>query len=423
MIAKRAWPVLGIARLKCAHGTPESSAMGDHWGQSPSSLHPPAPGVAPTTAADMRDQARVVSERLHAPPEGGEPDIQTLLRLMATRQASDLHLKVGSRPGLRIDGTIIPVGKHRLVPADTRRIVEDLLTEDQFERFAQQGDLDFSYAIPGLARFRVNALTQRGTMGLVIRRIDEEVPNLVDLRLPPICARLAERPRGLVLVTGPTGSGKSTTLAAMINHINCTRRGHIITMEDPIEFVHTDRLCWVTQREIGSDVQDFPNALRRALRQDPDVIMIGEMRDLETISLACTAAETGHLVFATLHTTGAVQTINRIVDVFPAHQQGQVRLQLAETLQGVLSQCLVPCVDGGSTVAVEVLIATDSVRALIREAKTAQLHNVVQTGARDGMQTLETTLARLLDQGIISYETAVAKANFPRQIGRDATSP
>jgi len=250
----------------------------------------------------------------------------------------------------------------------------------------------------------------------VIRHIPQSVPTIKGLGLPQICARLAEKDRGLVLVTGPTGSGKSTTLAAMVNHINSTRRGHIVTMEDPIEFVHNDMLCWVTQREIGSDAKDFPGALRRALRQDPDVIMIGEMRDLETISLAVTAAETGHLVFATLHTTSAVQTVSRIVDVFPSHQQEQVRMQVAETLQGIVSQSLLPRVHGGQAVAMEILVATDAVRALIRENKPAQLRNLMQTGVREGMQTLEGALNELLAQGEISQETALQKANFPRQI-------
>jgi twitching motility protein PilT len=348
-------------------------------------------------------------------------DIHELLQQLVARGASDLHVKVGSRPGLRIDGTILPVGRDRLGPDDTRRMVGELLGPERMKVFEETGDLDFSHAIPGLSRFRVNALVQRGTMGVVVRRIDEEDPNLVDLGLPKICAKLAEGSRGLVLVTGPAGAGKSTTLAAMLNHINCTRRGHIVTMEDPIEFVHTDRLCWVTQREVGSDVRDFPGALRRALRQDPDAIMIGEMRDLETIALACTAAETGHLVFATLHTTSAVQTINRVVDVFPADQQEQIRLQLAETLQGVLSQTLLPRINGGQVVAMEILVANEAVRATIRENKTPQLRNLMQTGAREGMQTLEKTLSRLLEQGVISYETALAKANFPKELGRAPT--
>ncbi len=349
-------------------------------------------------------------------------DIRELLELLVARGASDLHVKVGSRPGLRIDGTILPVGRERLDAEDTHRMVSDLLGPERMKVFEENGDLDFSHAIPGLSRFRVNALVQRGTVGVVVRRIAEEVPNLVDLGLPKICAKLAEKSRGLVLVTGPAGAGKSTTLAAMIHHINCTRRGHIVTMEDPIEYVHTDRLCWVTQREIGSDARDFPGALRRALRQDPDAIMIGEMRDLETIALACTAAETGHLVFATLHTTSAVQTINRVVDVFPADQQEQVRLQLAETLQGILSQTLLPRVNGGLIVAMEILVANEAVRATIRENKTPQLRNLMQTGAREGMQTLEKTLARLVEQGVISYDTAVAKANFPKELGRPPTA-
>ncbi|MGQ0612372.1 MAG: type IV pilus twitching motility protein PilT [Planctomycetaceae bacterium] len=358
---------------------------------------------------------------------GSRAAFRKLLEQMVAMQASDLHVKAGSPPGLRIDGRIVPVAAPPLALEEVVAMVKELLDAEQFEAFLRDGDYDFGYSVPGLARFRVNLLRQRGTLGVVIRRIRHDVPTFEELQLPRVCITLAERPRGLVLVTGPTGSGKSTTLAAMINHINETRPGHIVTMEDPIEFLHQDKMCFITQREIGNDTKSFESALKRALRQDPDVLMVGEMRDLETVSLAVTAAETGHLVFATLHTTGAVQTVDRIVDVFPPAQQGQIRMQLAGALQGVVSQTLLPRIGAGRVLAMEVLIASEAVRALIREGKTPQLSNIMQTSARQGMVTLETSLNDLVQRRVISYETAIAKANFPAQIaplvGRAPASP
>ncbi len=352
-----------------------------------------------------------------APASAESPaGLRKLLDQLVAMEASDLHVKAGAPPGLRIDGRLVPLAVPPVALEGVVAIVKELLDAEQFKTFLRDGDYDFGYTIPGLARFRVNLLRQRGTLGLVIRRIRHDVPTLEELQLNPICRWLAERPRGLVLVTGPTGSGKSTTLAAMINQINETRPGHIVTMEDPIEFLHQDKMCFVTQREIGNDTKSFESALKRALRQDPDVLMVGEMRDLETVSLAVTAAETGHLVFATLHTTGAVQTVDRIVDVFPPAQQGQIRMQLAGALQGVISQTLLPRVGTGRVLAAEVLIATEAVRALIRESKTPQLMNIMQTSARQGMVTLESSLNELVQRRVISYETAVAKANFPAQI-------
>ena len=348
--------------------------------------------------------------------EAGTP-IAELLRSMVDVDASDLHLKVGSPVGFRINGLITPQGEVPLEPTETRAFAEMLLTTDQLVKFDAEGDLDLSYTIPGVSRYRVNVFTQRGTVGLVIRRIPNEVPPMHELGLPPSCKDLADKPRGLILVTGPTGSGKSTTLAALIDYINTSRRGHILTMEDPIEFLHEDKSCWVSQREIGADAISFKAALRRAMRQDPDVIMVGEMRDLETISLAVTAAETGHLVFGTLHTTSAVQTISRIVDVFPPDQQQQIRMQLADTIQGIISQTLLPRANGqGRIAAHEILVGSDAIRALIRDAKPSQIRNIMQTSAREGMQTLEMSLNGLLGPGLITHEAAVAKANYPSQI-------
>jgi twitching motility protein PilT len=299
---------------------------------------------------------------------------------------------------------------------DTTQIARELLSQEQWEAFEECGDTDSAYSIPGVARFRVNIMRQRGSISMVLRHIPERIPTFQELGLPDTCKTLAMKPRGLVLVTGPTGSGKSTTLAAMIDLINSTQQGHILTMEDPIEFLHRDKKCYINQREIGSDTVDFKQALRRALRQDPDVILIGEMRDLETIDLAVTAAETGHLVLGTLHTTSATKTIDRVVNVFPPMQQTQIRMQLAGTLQGIISQTLIPKVGGGRVAALEVLLATDAVRSIVRENKMAQLMTAMQTGKKLGMQSLEDHLNILVAKGVITPENAAAKANFPDQI-------
>ncbi|MEZ5964440.1 MAG: type IV pilus twitching motility protein PilT [Planctomycetota bacterium] len=353
--------------------------------------------------------------------------ILQLLHEMVQRKASDMHIRAGSAPGLRIDGRVVPQREHGVLTAgDTADLCKELMSEDQWERFSAEHDLDFSYAVKDLARFRINALIQRGSMGLVIRQIPDSIPNHHDLGLPKVCLDLAAKPRGLVLVTGPTGSGKSTTLAAMIDFINETEEGHILTMEDPLEFVHQDKKSFVTQRQIGQDCASFREALRRALRQDPDVILIGEMRDLETISMAISAAETGHLVFGTLHTTSAISTVDRIVDVFPTDAQQQVRVQLSGTLQGVISQTLVPRIGGGRIAAREILVATDAVRSLVREGKSAQLLNLMQTGRSAGMSTLEDELLRLSQEGLISADDAVSKANRPEDVRRrlgDAPRP
>ncbi|MCB9890221.1 MAG: type IV pilus twitching motility protein PilT [Planctomycetes bacterium] len=343
--------------------------------------------------------------------------IQDLLHRMVDCGASDLHLKAGNRAGFRIDGEICP--QEDTGPFEASNILgfaKDMMTRDQLERFENELDLDFSYEVEGLARFRVNVLTQRGSPGLVIRQIPTKIPTAEQLCLPEVCIELAGKPRGLVLVTGPTGSGKSTTLAAMIDWINRNRHGHILTMEDPIEFVHEDKGCFVTQRQIGQDTKGFNEALRRALRQDPDVILIGEMRDLETIALAISAAETGHLVFGTLHTTGAISTVDRILDVFPPDQQQQVRVQLSSSLQGVISQCLLPRMGGGRVAAHEILVATSAVRSLIREGKTPQILNVLQTGSKSGMASLENVLARYVRERIVELDHAIEKANRPDEV-------
>jgi twitching motility protein PilT len=352
-------------------------------------------------------------------------NVDEFLTKMVQCGGSDAHLKVGMPPGVRIEGVINPQGPTVLTPTHTEAIAQAILDEEQWRRFTDCGDLDCSYSIAGVARFRVNVMRQRGSISLVLRYIPERIPTFKELGLPDICKTLAQKPRGLVLVTGPTGSGKSTTLAAMVDLINSTHSGHILTMEDPIEFTHKDKKCYINQREIGSDTPDFNEALRRALRQDPDVILIGEMRDLETISLAVTAAETGHLVFGTLHTTSAGKTMDRIVNVFPHEQQTLIRMQLAGTLQGIVSQTLIPRIGGGLTAAIEVLVATDAVRSIIRENKMAQLGSTMQAGKKYGMQTLEDHLSELVARNRITYESAVAKANIPealtKPIGAAAT--
>jgi twitching motility protein PilT len=342
--------------------------------------------------------------------------IYDLLHAAVEAGASDLHLKVGSPPRLRVLGHLKDVNGTALGQEETRAMAAELMSSAMARRLEEDGDVELACTLDGVARFRVSIFRQRGQTGLAIRCIPAEVPTIESLGISPVAQVLAERPRGLVLVTGPTGSGKSHTLAAMVSHINQTRDCHILTMEDPIEFLHTDGKAHITQREIGRDAPTFASALRRALRQDPDVILVGEMRDLETISLALTAAETGHLVFATLHTASATQSPERIVDVFPPSQQAQIRLQLSESLQGVMAQILVPTLNRKQRAVQEILIANEAVRSLIREAKTPQLYNVVQTGAGEGMQTLESALDDLVKSKVIAYETAVARANFPAQI-------
>jgi twitching motility protein PilT len=347
-------------------------------------------------------------------------DFAELLLQVVERRASDLHLTAGAPPMVRLRGRLAPVeGYAPLTPVQTREIVYSILTGDQRQRLETDWQLDFAYQIPGRARFRVNAYFQRAALGAAFRLIPFEIAPLESLGLPPAVAEMARRPRGLVLVTGPTGSGKSTTLASLIDVINSTREEHVMTIEDPIEFLHRHRRCIVNQRELGSDATTFSQALKAALRQDPDVILVGEMRDMETIATAITAAETGHLVFATLHTQDTPQTIDRIVDVFPAAQQGQVRMQLAVGLQGIVTQQLLPTADGaGRCVAAEVLVPTPAVRNLIREGKTHQIYSVLQTGGSQGMQTMDAALAGLVRAGAITRQLAESRSTTPEELRR-----
>ena len=323
--------------------------------------------------------------------------LRSLLEEMIDRGASDLHLSAGEVPKLRIDGQLENSSYGtQLGPRDTQSLAYSTLTEQQKKRFEQEDELDLSFSVQNLSRFRGNVFRQRGTVAMAIRQIPFEILSFQELGLPPVVARLTDKPRGLVLVTGPTGSGKSTTLAAMIDKINRERTGHIITVEDPIEFVHRHKNCLVNQREVGSDTGSFATALKYVLRQDPDVILVGEMRDLETVQAALTIAETGHLAFATLHTNSAAESINRVIDVFPAHQQDQVRAQLSFVLEGVITQTLLPRRIGkGRVMACEIMTATPAIRALIRDQKVHQIYSAMQTGKKFGMQTLNDALYSL----------------------------
>jgi twitching motility protein PilT len=336
------------------------------------------------------------------------------------RRASDLHITAGAPPTIRVRGRLTPLeGYPVLTPSDTREVVYALLSNDQRQRLETDWQVDLAYAIPGRARFRVNAYFQRTAIGAAFRLIPNEIKPIEELGLPPIIHEFAKKPRGFVLFTGPTGSGKSTSLAAIVDEINASTEQHIMTIEDPIEFLHGHKRCIVNQREIGADASSFARGLRAALRQDPDVILVGEMRDLETISTALTAAETGHLVFATLHTQDTPQTIDRIIDVFPPHQQHQVRVQLSVALQGIVTQTLLPTADGsGRCLAAEVLVPTPAIRNLIREGKTHQIYSVLQTSAAAGMQTMDSCLATLVRSGKITRALAESRATSPEELRR-----
>jgi len=340
-------------------------------------------------------------------------DIEELLRKTVYSQASDLHLTVGAPPTIRLHGEMQKLPYPELTRDTLRMMMIGILTGEQQNRFEEKRDLDFSIEVPNLARFRANFFVGRRGEGAVFRVIPTEIKSFGDLGLPPVLAQMAREERGLVLVTGPTGSGKSTTLAAMVDLINNERAAHILTVEDPIEFVHPHKKCLVNQREVKVHTESFASALRAALREDPDVILVGEMRDLETISLAVSAAETGHLVFGTLHTSSAAQTVDRIIDVFPPHQQSQIRTQLSESLQGVIAQTLVPKIGGGRVAALEIMTTTAAVKNLIREGKTFQLPSIIETGSTVGMQTLGQALQELIIKGKITPENAIAKGLDP----------
>ena len=349
-----------------------------------------------------------------------EINLRLLLQEMVQKGASDLHVTAGVRAKIRVDGELRDSSiDYVLKPKDTLQIAYSILTEHQKKRYETEDELDFSFGVQNLSRFRGNVFRQRGCVAMAIRQIPYEITTIEKLGMPPILATLADRPRGLVLITGPTGAGKSTTLAALLDKINRERRGHIITIEDPIEFIHRHQRCMVNQREVGADTQSFTRALKYALRQDPDVILIGEMRDLETIAAALTIAETGHLVLATLHTNSAAESINRIIDAFPSHQQSQVRAQLSFVLEGVITQMLLPKAKGrGRVAAAEVMICTPAIRAVIRDEKIHQIYSLMQAGKKHGMQTMNDSFQVLYMQGMITKEEALKRSADPNEFLR-----
>jgi twitching motility protein PilT len=388
-------------------GVPQQPPPGQPMPQQPQAHQQPQPG------------ATIVAER-----PGGDFDLHLALAHLLREGGSDLHLSVGAPPLIRLRGHLTPIPQHPpLSPQAIQRVLYAILTQKQRERFEEELELDFAYAMPGASRFRVNVYRQRESLGAAFRVIPYEIKTLEQLGINPKVSSMAMMPRGMVLVTGPTGSGKSTTLAAIVDLANRSRHDHIMTVEDPIEFLHQNKNCLVNQREVGEDTHSFSAALKHVLRQDPDIILVGEMRDLETISVALTAAETGHLVFATLHTQDAAQTIDRVIDVFPPHQQQQVRVQLAGAIQGVVCQTLCRTADGrGRAAATEVMFATPAIRNLIREGKTHQIYSSMQAGAQHGMQTMDQNLAELVRDRRVSYEDGLEKCHhvedFMRLTGR-----
>ncbi|BDI23920.1 type IV pilus twitching motility protein PilT [Herbiconiux sp. L3-i23] len=372
----------------------------------------PAPSAAAAVSVAAPTAAAVVTEAPRPGVGSADPELIAALQAVVDSSGSDLHVTAGAVPMLRVDGELKPAPNQPVwAKAKVTSALRSILTPEQWERFERELELDFAYSISDDSRFRVNFYQQRDSIGGAFRIIPTEIKRLESLGVPDAVSRFAALPRGLVLVTGPTGSGKSTTLAALIDLVNSSRPDHIVTVEDPIEFMHGNKRAIVNQREVGSDTHSFANALKHVLRQDPDVILIGELRDLETISVALTAAETGHLVFATLHTQNAAQTIDRVIDVFPPHQQGQVRAQLAATLQGVVCQTLVKKASGqGRVVATEIMFVTPAIANLIREAKTYQIPSSMQAGRALGMHTMDQNLAELVDSGTITHEAAIEKA-------------
>ena len=371
--------------------------------------------LPPPVAPDDEEDDAIRAARAHA-----DPELIAALQEVLMLTASDLHVTSNAPPMIRLDGGLRPVDGYPVWSRDrVNRAITSILTKQQLEEFEERLELDLAYTVSANARFRVNIYQQRGAIGAAFRLIPTGIKKLTELGMPDTVSRFAELPRGLVLVTGPTGSGKSTTLAAIVDLVNRTRADHIVTIEDPIEFLHSNHMSLVNQREVGADTHSFANGLKHVLRQDPDVILIGELRDLETISVALTAAETGHLVFATLHTQDAPQTIDRVIDVFPPHQQGQVRAQLAATLQGVVCQTLVKRATGrGRAVATEVLMTTPAIANLIREGKTYQIPSAMQAGRSLGMHTMDQHLAELVNSGVITHQAALEKAHDADGIGR-----
>ncbi len=344
-------------------------------------------------------------------------ELNELLRIMVEKKASDLHLRAGSRPILRINDELIPLEEvEPLTSSEVKKLAYSIMTDEQKKIYEKEHELDIGYSVSNVGRFRLNIFQQRGTVDIALRMIPFTIPKFEDLNLPPVLSKLSEQPRGLVIVTGTTGSGKSTTLAAMINYINTNQKSHIITVEDPIEFLHRDKMSIVSQRELGADTKSFATALKYIMRQDPDVILIGEMRDLETMSAALTAAQLGHLVLSTLHTIDASSTVTRIIDLFPPHQQNQVRLQLSDTLKGVISQRLLPLADGeGLIPAVEVMVVTPYIKKLIAENKLSEINKAIQQGEYYGMQTFNQSLVTLYKEGKVTLEDAKENATSPEE--------
>lgn len=344
-------------------------------------------------------------------------NLHELLKIMLDRKASDLHVTTGSPPQIRIDGELVPLDFPPFTPAETKQMCYSILTDVQKHKFEEENELDLSFGVKGLSRFRANVFMQRGAVAAAFRMIPFGIRSMQELGLPPVVSDLCKRPKGLVLVTGPTGSGKSTTLASMIDKINTENHGHIVTVEDPIEFLHPHKGCLVNQREVGADTQSFKRALKYILRQDPDYVLIGELRDMETIEAAMTVAETGHLAFATLHTNSCVQTINRMIDVFPANQQPQIRAQLSFVLEGVLSQTLIPKIGGGRVLSLEVMVPNAAIRNLIREDKIHQIYSQMQVGqTKFGMQTMNQSLALLYQRRLITLDNALGSTTDPDEL-------
>lgn len=371
--------------------------------------------LLPDTA---RESGGISESKLIGNTADAKDRIHKLLVELNDSKGSDLHLKVGQPPIFRIHGKLVRKNFPPLTLEDIKSMVTVILKDDQKRHLLEFRELDASYALPGVARFRVNVFFQNGNLGAVLRIIPINIQSIEDLGLPDVSRSFCDLARGLVLVTGPTGSGKSTTLAAMIDYINSNKKLHVITIEDPIEFLHADKVSVINQRELGSDTHSFAEALRHVMRQNPDVILVGELRDLETVSLAMTAAETGYLVFATLHTADSAQTIDRMVDVFSPEQQPQIRMQLASSLRGVISQTLLPKISGGRTAAFEVLVCHSGVRNLIREGKTHQIYNLIQTGGKSGMRLLDQNLKELLEKGLVTFDEAIAKSSNPGEFER-----